>query len=127
MPPFGPGAGSAPLDGPPPSPQATGAGPTGGAPFSLDAMAPPPTVPTNQMPPEILTGILASSEKIGQLLDSYAQVAPDLALKFNAIKNQLQAVLAELAVAGAGATSPTNPGAQFPAAFDRGIAGPGTV
>lgn len=51
-----------------------GGGPTGGAPFSMDAMV--PQVPSAQMPPEVLTGVLASSETIGKLLDSYAQVAP---------------------------------------------------
>lgn len=121
-----PPAGSAPLDGPPPSPQAFGAGPTGGAPFSLGALV-PAQVPSAQMPPEVLTGVLASSETIGKLLDSYAQVAPDLAAEFNALKDQLQAVLAKLVTAGAGATSPANPGAQFPAAFDRGVSGPGPV
>jgi hypothetical protein len=87
----------------------------------------PAQVPAAAMPPEVLTGVLASSETIGKLLDSYAQIAPDLAAEFNALKDQLQAVLAKLVTAGAGATSPTNPGSQFPAAFDRGQASPGPV
>ena len=118
---------SGPLDGPPPSPQLMGGGPTGGAtPFSLSAMA-PPQVPSAQMPPEILTGILQSASKIGELLDSYAQVAPDLAMEFAAIKESLQTVLAQLVQAGAGATDPTATGPAFPAAFDRGVAGAGAV
>lgn len=48
-------------------------------------------------------------------------------MEFNALKDQLQAVLAKLVTAGAGATSPTNPGAQFPAAFNRGVPSPGAV
>jgi hypothetical protein len=119
---------SGPLDGPPPSPQMFGGGPTGGAtPFSLSAMA-PPQVPSAQMPPEILTGILQSASTIGELLDSYAQVAPDLAMEFAAIKEQLQVTLASLVQAGAGATSPTATGPAFPGGgMDRGIAGAGAV
>jgi len=114
------------LDGPPPSPQMAGAGPMGApSPFSLSAMA--PGLPSHQMPPEILTGILQSSQKIGELLDSYAQVAPDLAMQFSAIKDQLAQVLAQLVQSGAGAMSSTAVGRQFPAAFDRGVAGAGTV
>jgi hypothetical protein len=80
------------------------------------------------MPPEVLTGILQSSDTIGKLLDSYAQVAPDLAMKFAMIKDQLQAVLAELIGAGAGPTSPTAVGAAFPGGgIDKGIPGPGST
>ena len=114
------------LDGPPPSPQAGGAGPTGEpTPQSLQQLAPP--VPSNQVPPEILTGILQSAETIGTLLDSYSQALPDLAVDFQMIKSQLQQVFARLMTAGAGPTSPTASGPQFPAAMDRGIAGPGAV
>lgn len=115
------------LSGPPPSPQGAGGGPTGGAPFSMAGLAPPP-VPSTMMPPEVVTGILASAEKIGSLLDSYAQVAPDLAMKFAMIKDQLQAVLAELVKAGATPTSPTATGPGFPGGgMDRGVAGAGAV
>lgn len=123
--PFAPPSGGDALNGPPPSPQMMGSGPTGGQPFSFDQLA-PPQVPSNQLPPEVLSGVVASSEKIGQLLDSYAQIAPDLGPKFQALKDMLQSLLAELVSNGAGATAPTNPGAQFPAAFERGTAGPGT-
>lgn len=105
-----------------------GAGPTGSpTPFSLSAIA-PPMQPSDQMPPEILTGILSSATKIGQLLDSYAQVAPDLAVQFAMIKDQLATVLAQLTTKGAGPTSPTATGPAFPGGgIDRGIAGAGTV
>lgn len=114
------------LDGPPPSPQAAGAGPTG-APtdFSLQAVAPP--IPSAQMPPEMLTAVLESATQIGALLDSYAQALPDMAVDFAAVKDHLQTVLAKLLTSGAGAISPTATGAQFPAAFDRGMAGAGAV
>ena len=114
------------LDGPPPSPQSMGAGPTGQpTPFSLDQLAPP--VPSNQLPPEMLTGIMQSAQQIAQLLDSYAQATPDLAADWAMLKDQLAMVLAKLVQAGSGPTSPTATGPAFPAAFDRGIAGAGTT
>lgn len=115
-----------PLNGPPPSPQSVGAGPTG-APtnFSLEAVAPP--VAPDQMPAEMLNAVIASAEKIGAMLDSYAQAIPMLAIEFAQVKDHLQQVLAQLLSVGAGATSPTATGQQFPAAFDRGVAGAGTV
>lgn len=114
------------LDGPPPSPQSVGGGPTGAAtPMSLSQLAPP--VPSDQLPPEILTGIMQSAQSIAQLLDSYAQATPDLAADWAALKDGLAAILAKLTMLGAGPTSPTAAGPQFPAAFDRGISGPGTV
>jgi len=120
------GASQDPLNGPPPSPQSVGAGPTG-APtnFSLSAVAPP--VAPDQMPPEMLSAILSSAEKIGSMLDSYAQAIPAHAVQFAQVKDHLQQVLAQLLSAGAGATTPTATGQQFPAAFDRGVAGAGAI
>lgn len=117
---------SSPLDGPPPSPQSVGAGPTG-APteFSLNALAPP--VPSAQMPPEILTGILQSAEPIKTVLMSWAQAAPDIAVDVQLLIEQMATVLAKLVTAGAQPTSPTATGPAFPAAFDRGISGAGSV
>jgi hypothetical protein len=118
---------TSPLDSPPPSPQSMGASPTG-APtdFSLSAVAPP--LPSAQMPPEILTAILQSAENIGTLLDSYAQALPDKAADFASVKDHLQSVLAQLMIAGAGATSPTATGSQFPGGgFNRGVAGAGAI
>lgn len=122
-----PSQASSPLDQAPPAPQAMGAGPTGApTPFSLAAVA--PGMPSSEMPPEILTAILQSAQKIGSLLDSYAQALPDLAVQFAQIKDQLQTVLAQVMVSGGGPMSPTATGAQFPGGgMDRGVAGAGTV
>ena len=121
-----PNASSA-LDGPPPSPQSMGGGPTGQpTPFSLSSLA-PPAVPSAQMPPEMLTAIMQSSQKIATLFDSYAQATPDLAQDWQSLKDALAQVLAKLMQSGAGPTSPTATGSQFPAAFDRGTAGPGSM
>ena len=114
------------LDGPPPSPQSVGAGPTGQpTPFSLDQLAPP--VPSDQLPPEMLTGIMQSAQEIALRFDSFAQATPDLAADWAMLKDGLASVLAKLVQAGAGPTSPTATGPAFPAAFDRGIAGAGTT
>jgi hypothetical protein len=105
-----------------------GSGPTG-APtqFSLSAIA-PGTVPSQQMPPEVLTAIVASAQKIAALIDSYSQATPDMASDWDGLKQQLQMVLAKLMTQGAGAMSPTATGGQFPGGgMDRGISGAGTV
>jgi hypothetical protein len=119
---------SSALDGPPPSPQSNGGGPTGEAtPFSLAALT-PPAVPSNQMPPELLTGIMQSAQTIAQMFDSYAQATPDLAADWAQLKDGLAAVLAKLMQAGSGPVSPTATGPGFPGGgVDRGIAGAGAV
>ncbi len=127
FPPQGVSATSSPLDGPPPSPQAAGSGPQGQPNnFSLQNLAPP--VPSAQMPQEVLTAIVQSATKIASLFDSYSQATPDMAADWALLKSQLQATLAKLMSNGAGATSPTATGSQFPGGgMDRGIAGPGTI
>jgi hypothetical protein len=124
-----PSSASAPLDGPPPSPQMLGAGPMGQpTPVSLDTLAPGDPMTSGQMPPEILTGILQAAQRIESVLDSFAQVAPDLGMDFALIKNQLATTLAKLVERGAQPTSPTATGAAFPGGgMDRGIAGPGAI
>ena len=117
------------LDGPPPSPQLLGGGPMGQAtPMSLDQLAPGGPMSSGQMPPEILTGVLSAAQRIEAVLDSFAQVAPDLGMDFALIKTQLATVLAKLVERGAQPTSPTATGAAFPGGgVDRGIAGAGTI
>ena len=128
FPPQGVSQSAQPLDGPPPSPQSMGAGPTG-APtqFSLSAIA-PGTVPSQQLPPEVLTAIVSSAQKIATMLDGYTQATPDMAADWGAVKDALQVALAKLMTQGAGAMSPTATGAQFPGGgVDRGISGAGTI
>lgn len=96
-------------------------------PFSMGAIA-PMQVPSSQMPPEILQGVMSSAQTIGSMLDSFAQVAPDLGMEFAAIKDALQQVLAKLMMNGAPPMSPTASGQQFPGGgMDRGIAGAGAI
>lgn len=127
FPPQGASQQTAPLDGPPPSPQSVGAGPTGQpTPFSLQAIAPP--APAEQLPPEVLSGIIQSGQKIAALLDSFAQITPDMAMDWSTLKDQLQVLLAQLITKGASMSSPTATGSQFPGGgMDRGVAGPGAI
>ncbi len=124
-----PGSSASQLDTTPPSTQLMGGGPMGQAtPMSLDQLAPGQPMNSGQMPPELLTGILQASQRIEQLLDSFAQVAPDLGVDFAMIKTALATTLAKLVERGAQPTSPTATGRQFPGGgFDQGIAGAGSV
>jgi len=98
----------------------------GAAPFSLQGMA--PQIPSNRLPPEVLTGITTSAQKIAELLDSFAQITPDKGGQLSMMKDLLQQYLAELMQSGAGAISPTASGPGFPGGgMGRGIAGAGTV
>lgn len=126
------------LDGPPPSSAqstngSTGVPPQPGRPGSgiagsgvagggIGAMGVPPLdVQSHAMPPEVLTGILQAGESISKMLDSFAQVTPDLAADWAACKNALLSAMAKVLQAGAGPTSPVAPGPQFPGGgLDRG-------
>jgi len=101
--------GASALDAMPPSPDLN---PSRGMP-GMEGMA-PPMVGTQQMPPEILSGILARVEKISQDFQSFAQVTPDLAADWGMLNDFLQRVTAKLLVAGAGPTSTTATGSGFP-------------
>jgi len=117
--------GSSALDAPPPSPTPMG-GLQGSAPFSMQGLA--PQIPSNRLPPEVLTGLTASAQKISDMLDSFAQITPDQASMLTMMKDMLQQYLAKLMEGGAGATSPTNAGPAYPGGgIDRGIAGAGTI
>lgn len=123
--PFPTGAGTEQLGAPPPSPTPMG-GMNGSAPFSLGGMA--PQIPSNRLPPEVLTGLTASAQKIAELLDSFAQITPDKGAQLSLIKDLLQQYLADLMSAGSGAISPTASGRQFPGGgMEQGIAGAGAV
>ena len=120
--------GSTALDGPPPSPQLQGGGPTGQPAPTFGGLAPPAPIPSGQLPPEVLTGMMQAASKVGDMLDAFAQMAPDLAQDFTSVKDLLQQTLAKLMIAGAGPTSPTASGSQAPmGGLDRGLAGGGTV
>lgn len=116
------------LDATPPSPQLMGGGPMGQAtPMSLDQLA-PNQMTAGQMPPEVLTGILQAAQRIDALLDSFAQVAPDLGMDFSMIKTALATTLAKLVERGAQPMSPTAVGMAPPmGGMDRGISGAGAI
>lgn len=119
--------GSTALDQPPPTGTPMDGVPSG-APFSMQGLAGQQSIPSTQIPPEVLTGLTASAQKISEMLDSFAQVTPDKASQLAMIKDMLQQYLADLMTAGAGAIAPTASGSAFPGGgMDRGIAGPGAV
>ena len=94
----------------------------------MAGIAGPAPIPTNQMPPEVLTGLTAAAAQIGSLLDSFAQVTPDKQAQLAMIKDLLQQYLADVMASGGGAVSPTASGPAFPGGgVDRGIAGAGAV
>lgn len=123
--------GGDPLGMPPPSPTPMNPDGQGSAPASLRGLggaASGGMIPSNQLPPEILTGITAAALQIDQMLSSFAQATPDKAQALDAIKALLQQYLAELMSAGGGAATPTASGPAFPGGgIPRGIAGPGAV
>lgn len=113
------------LGAPPPSPTPMG-GMAGNSPFSMQGLA--PQIPSNRLPPEVLTGVTAAAQKMSELLDSFAQITPDKSAQLALMKDMLQQYLADLMGAGAGAITPTASGPAFPGGgMDRGVAGAGTI
>lgn len=122
--PLPPSIGNSPLDAPPPSP--TPMGGQSDTPFSARGLA--PQVSTDQIPPEMLQGIMSVLTTIAAGLDSVAQAVPDKGAQVGLIKELLQRLMAEITQAGAGPLSPTAPGPAFPGGgLDRGISGPGSI
>ena len=104
------------LNQPPPSP----VGQTGMNPGTpLGGLVPP--IPSNQLPPEVLQGILQAGEQISTMYDSFAQATPDLAPAWAMAKEALMMAMSKVLQAGSGPTSPTATGPQFPGGgFDKG-------
>ena len=123
---LGPTPGSSALDGPPPSPTPMSPGGGAGGPFSMRGLA--GSIPSQGMPPEVLTGITQSAQSVGDLLDSWAQITPDQSAQLALIKDMVQQYLASVMQSGGGAVSPTAAGPAPPmGGMDRGISGPGAV
>ena len=124
-----PMVGASPLDGPPPSP--TGMGAAGAGPFSAQGltggMGSQP-IPADQLPPQVLTGIMQAAQQISQILDSFAQVTPDKGPQLSMLKDLLARYLADITQAGAGPVSPTFAGQAPPmGGMDRGSSSSGPV
>lgn len=126
----GPTPGATALEYPPPSPTPMG---DAGSGFSMRGIAGPGPGPVGQipsqgMPPEVLTGITQSAQAMSDLLDSWAQITPDQGPQLALIKDMVAQYLAGLMGSGAGPVSPTAAGPAFPGGgVDRGIPGPGTI
>lgn len=108
------------LDGPPPSPA------MGGAQAPLPGQQPPvPSfaemaeplamgTPGRALSPELVMGMLQSASSIYGMLDSMAQLVPDLANDFALQKDLLQRTLGKLVVNGGTAAAPGSVGVNFP-------------
>ena len=124
-----PSVGASPLDQMPPSPgMIAGAqgGPAGMSP-TLDALGGPMQLGSDQLPPEILQGIMAIGQNIAGLFDSLAQVTPkygsDWQSQRQMLLSTLSRILAESASPQPTPPAPTSPGAAFPGVvggMDRG-------
>jgi hypothetical protein len=101
----------------------------GGDGFSMSGLASATGgIPSQGMPPEVLTGITQSAQTMSDMLDSFAQVTPDKAPQLALIKDMIQQYLADLMGAGSGPVSPTAAGPAPPmGGMDRGLAGAGSV
>ena len=118
-----PNTGTDQLGGPPPSP--TPMGGMNGPGFSMNGIA--PQLPSNKLPPEVLTGVTAAAQKISEMLQSFAQITPDKGAQLAMMEQLLQQYLADLMKDGSGPISPTASGQQFPGGgMERGIAGAGS-
>lgn len=111
--------GGSALDGPPPSAAlaqgaATGTPPNPGGPGVAGMGVQPLSVSSGQMPPEVLTGVLQGGESMSTMLDSFAQILPDLGQDVAMVKQALLALMAKVLQAGASPTSPVSTGNQFP-------------
>lgn len=103
------------LDAPPPSPALPQLSQMGGP---MTAMGLPPAA---GMPPEILTGMLESSNSMFKMLDQFAQMAPDCAVEFQLTATVLQKALDKLFASSGGDVSNVSAGRSFPGGgFDRG-------
>lgn len=111
---YGTGPGASQLDDPPPSPANTDGMSPGP---SLDAIMGPQgrtQVPSNQIPPQVLTGMLQAASQMNTIINSFAQATPDLAPDWAICKAALASAMAKVQLAGAGPTAPTSTGPAFP-------------
>lgn len=104
-------AGASQLDGPPPSPDAQ--------PMQMRGAA-EPIYPAGALPPDVLMTIMQSGAQFLKILDLWAQSLPMVAPDIDLLKTQVNATLAKIAQVGGGgqaaATSPVEPGQNFPGA-----------
>ena len=115
-----PGGDSNTLNAPPPNPTQPLA-PTAGMQGSVAGLAGAPQIPSGMIPPEILGSILQVAQSIDSQLDTFAQITPDLAADWLALKDMLQRVMGKVLIAGGQPASPTAVGSPFPGGgVDRG-------
>lgn len=112
-------SGTETLDQPPPSPALGPSGVNPGMPLPGEMQL--PSLTSGQLPPEVLTGMMSTATKWAEQLDAFAQMAPDLAPDWAAVREALSIAMSKLLAAGAGPIAPTAPGPGFPGGgIDRG-------
>lgn len=96
------------LDGPPPHPQMQSPMPPGGGGMGNGGMGGGMAgVPAGRaLPQEVVLGLLQTGSTIGDMIDTMAQMAPDIAVDLAGCKDLLQRALAKLMTAGGGLTPP---------------------
>ena len=96
------------LDGPPPNPMIAGPQQLPGA------MGAGPTGTSRQLPPEVLQGALQAGNTVSEILDSLAQMFPDLSPELAMAKQGVTSFLSKVTLAGGGPTSQAQAGTPMP-------------
>lgn len=79
----------------------------------MRGLAPPLPIPSAQMPPEILAGVMQAADRITQDFQALAQALPDLSPEFLMIQDLLQQALGKVLQAGGTPPTPTATGSPF--------------
>ena len=80
----------------------------------MRGLAPALPIPSAQMPPEILAGVMQVADRLTQDLQSLVQAVPDLGPEFLMIQDLLQQALGKILQAGGTPPTPTATGTPFP-------------
>lgn len=74
------------------------------------------------LPPDILTGVMATGQQVSTLIDGLIKVTPELGADWQALKQLLTQTLSKILIQGSGPVSPTASGMNaFPGGgFERG-------
>ena len=80
-----------------------------------------PPVPSQGLPPEVLTGIVQTASAMSEQINALAQIVPDLAPDLEAVRAALAVFTSKVVMAGGGPAGPTSTGPNFPGGgIDRG-------
>jgi hypothetical protein len=109
-------AGSSVLDAPPPNPTNPAMSMAQDPGLTSSRSGPLGSAPARELPPEVLMGMVKTSETLSGMLDDLAQMAPDCAAEFAAAKDMLQRGISKLVLAGGAPSTLSQPTRTFPGA-----------